>query len=87
MSDRITVSPTFNPDTTSMLFTELFPSLTCTRFAALPSAVTGESSGETVPIHEGHYRSAVVRTELSAPQSTVREEIRSPNRLRVPVTK
>jgi hypothetical protein len=49
--------------------------------------VTGELSGETVPIHEGHYRSAVVRTELSAPQSTVREEIRSPNRLRVPVTK
>ena len=37
MSDRITLSPTFRPDRTSTVLTELRPSFTCTRVAPLPS--------------------------------------------------
>src|SRR3989454_11244717 len=39
MSERITLSPTCNPDTTSTAFTETRPSFTLTRVASLPSGV------------------------------------------------
>src|SRR5580692_7146773 len=40
MSDRMTVSPTLRPDSTSTVFTELRPSFTWTRVAPLPSGST-----------------------------------------------
>src|SRR5580698_7048644 len=40
MSDRMTVSPTLRPDSTSTVFTELRPSFTWTRTAPLPSGST-----------------------------------------------
>jgi hypothetical protein len=38
MSERITLSPTFNPETISMVFTELRPNFTLTRVASVPSS-------------------------------------------------
>src|SRR6266446_1353102 len=40
MSDRITLSPTFNPSKISTVFTELRPNFTLTRVASDPSSVT-----------------------------------------------
>src|SRR6266581_1333843 len=39
MSERITLSPTFNPSSTSIVFTELRPNLTLTRTASDPSSI------------------------------------------------